>query len=115
MTDARVKTKLWVQAYLRRRHAEGVGAMVARRGDPDAGAVIVKIALMNGTARVFTQFRDEVGAMCWREKSAIASEADADAAIAREAEFDPDIWVVEVEDKTGAHALTETVEEAPAN
>jgi hypothetical protein len=49
----RLKTALWVAAYLRRCHVEGVFAVVRRRGAEEAGAVFVRISRLNGTSDLF--------------------------------------------------------------
>ena len=110
---ARVTSRIWVDAYLRRCSMSGASAFIVRRGDADAGAVIVKVATLDGKARLFQQSRSSDGELIWRESALDdeRSEAAADAKIVREIEFDADLWVIEVEDKTGAHYLTEPVEE----
>ncbi len=35
------------------------------------------------------------------------NEADVDASVAKQRSFDPDLWVIEVEDKEGRHLLDE--------
>lgn len=102
----RLKTEIWVQAYLRRCSAQGVYALIARKGDPDAGAVAVKNYLGGGAARLFVQGRDLDGEPIWRnpfsdEEEGPRPEAEIDAWLKKEAAFDADLWIVEVEDKDG--------------
>ncbi|MEM6851176.1 MAG: DUF1491 family protein [Pseudomonadota bacterium] len=102
--DARLqlKAEIWVQAYMRQRMGAGLSCYVARRGDADAGAIFVKIARLDGTAEAFAQTQDETGGLAWRRAvGGPAPEGEVDAFLARQAEFDPDIWVVEVEDPAG--------------
>ena len=106
MTEARLKTEIRVSAHLRRAQIAGAFATVVRRGDPDAGAVAVKLWLGRGRARLFIQCRDLDGAFVWRElfedeASAQDIEAKIDAWLAKEAKIDPDLWVVEIDDKDG--------------
>ena len=109
---ARLKTQIWVQAYLWRLGAAGVAAYVARRGDDDAGAVMIRIVMAEGAVRLFAQSRGLDGALLWREVAGVRVEAEAEARIAREIEIDSDLWVIDVEDKAGAHYLLEAVEES---
>ena len=51
----RLKTAIWVAAYLRRCQGSGVFGAVRRRGAEEAGAVFVKIALMDGNASLFVR------------------------------------------------------------
>ena len=102
-TDGRLSTELWVQAHLRRCNAEGLFAAVLRKGDLWGGAVIVKLNLLDGTFKVLTQTRDMEGDVAWlaAQQGALLAEADATAYIERQVKRDPDLWVIEVEDKQG--------------
>ncbi|GAB4525038.1 MAG: DUF1491 family protein [Parvularculaceae bacterium] len=110
---ARVKSRLWVQAYMRRLASLAAPSYVVRRGDADAGAIAVKVIASRGAARLFLQSIGEDGASMWREIDCGGDEARADARLAREIDIDPDLWIVEVEDKDGAHHLLEPVQEMP--
>jgi hypothetical protein len=48
----RIKAHIWISAYIRRLGAEFIPAVVARKGDADAGAIYIKIATLDGNARV---------------------------------------------------------------
>jgi hypothetical protein len=104
---ARLASGLWVSAYLRRLDMAGIPAFVTARGDEGAGAVLVKLALMDGTARLYERGFDlESGAQVWRLR-AEAAERDIDAALARDRARDRDLWVIEVEDRQGRSLLEE--------
>ena len=107
MADARIPTDLWVKAHLRRLTAQGVPAVVARRGDPHGGMVILKVNRLERGCRVLAQTRDLDGVLCWLPalNGELVSEADADAYIARQTARDPDLWVVEVETRDGVHGF----------
>ena len=95
----------WVSAYLQRLQLAAIPAFVVRRGDATAGAVLVKLNLLDGTARSFTRSFDlTTGARRW-QVLADGAEAEVDASIRRQAGFDPDLWVIEVEDRAGRHLL----------
>lgn len=100
--EPRLKTEIRVSAHLRRAQSAGAFATIARRGDPDAGAVAVKVYLGGSTARLFIQSRDLDGRMMWREPfEADPSEINIDSWLEKEAAIDPDLWVVEIEDQAG--------------
>lgn len=104
---ARLAAGVWVAAYLRRLEMEGIPVYVARRGDDTAGAVIVKLATMDGRACAFQRSFDLMtGDRAW-VTLAEGAEADVDAALARQAGFDPDLWLIEIEDPRGRHLLGE--------
>lgn len=103
----RLTAEFWVKAYLARLRLAGIPAFVTAHGDDTAGAVLVKLNTLDGRARAFHRSFDLMsGERVWvvLEEGA---EAAVDAAIARQRGFDPDLWVVEVEDRDGRHLLDE--------
>lgn len=107
MTEPRLKTSLWISAQIRLCDLAFIPAVIARRGDSDAGQVMVLRNFLNGTFELFARTTDLDGNRAWRRVSGpepVAYE-DASKLIAREAEFDPDIWVLEVEDRDGRYEL----------
>lgn len=109
----RLKTALWVAAYLRRCHVENIPAVVRRRGAEEAGAIFIRISRLDGTSDLFgpapqsevdpTQGADR--AFCASLAAQPAPDASIDAYLAREVKFDSDVWIVEVEDRGGRHFL----------
>ena len=98
-------TRVWVDAYRRRIEQGGAFAHVARKGDGENGAVLVRVATMDGRAALYQRSFDLMsGTRAWVEL-ATGTEAEMEAATARQAGFDPDLWVVEVEDPHGRHLL----------
>ncbi len=101
---------LWVGALIRRAQLGGAFATVVRKGDPRAGAVLVKtIDRASGEARLFAEATRGHGEGVWMQPVASGDEAELDAHAARAARIDPDIWVVEIEDADGVRFLTEPV------
>ncbi len=101
----RLTAEFWVQAYLTRLRLQDIPAFVVAHGDDTAGAVLVKLNTLDGQATAFQRSVDLMtGARQWIELAA-GAEADVDAAIAKQRGFDPDLWVVEVEDAKGRHLL----------
>jgi GMP synthase (glutamine-hydrolysing) len=111
MSDARLKAKLWVQAALRACQAQGATATIARRGDADAGAVLIKQNFLDGRFIVLTPLRSSEGTRCWLRGTGAEPVAEpvADAYVARQIERDSDIWVVEIEDRGGRLPFDEPV------
>ena len=103
----RLTARFWVDAYLARLGLANIPAFVVAHGDDTGGAVLVKLATLDGQARVFQRSFDlETGAQTWMELAS-GAEGDVDAVIARQRGFDPDLWVIEVEDRAGRHLLDE--------
>ncbi|MGD9865434.1 MAG: DUF1491 family protein [Pseudodonghicola sp.] len=95
----------WVQAYLTRLRLQEIPAFVTAHGDNDAGAILIKLNTLDGQAVAFHRGYDlTTGARRWVEL-ARGAERDVDEAIARQRSFDPDLWVIEVEDRHGRHLL----------
>src|SRR5579884_4037527 len=99
----RLKTALWVAAYLRRCQIEGAFAVVRRRGAEEAGAVFVRISRLDGTSDLFgpapqSEFDEAQPDRAFSPsfKNLPATDNDVEAYLAREMKFDPDVWIVEV-------------------
>jgi hypothetical protein len=109
----RLKAEIWVKAYLRRLDGEAIPAVVMRHGDNDAGAIFVKVNTPDGRAQVFSPApgADPDNMLGLDRRWSVAfpqgavEEAQADAFLVKQARFDPDMWVVEVEDAKGRHFL----------
>jgi hypothetical protein len=97
--EARLKTSIQVMALVRRCDVKAIGVAVTARGDPDAGAILVKLCGRDASATVLAQTRRPDGTLGWLRASGAepVAESDADAYIARQRQRDPDLWVVEVE------------------
>lgn len=102
----RLTADFWVRAYLARLRLADIPAFVISRGDATAGAVLVKINPLDGSACLMQRTFDLDGNRVWAELAS-GGEAEVDAAIARQRSFDPDLWVIEVEDREGRSLLDE--------
>lgn len=98
MAEPRVKASLWVSMALRMGSSDGNPGMVLRKGDPDAGGVLVVLHGRAGMC-VLSQTRDARGEPAWlRATGAGPVDQDAvDTYVARQVKFDPDLWVLEFE------------------
>jgi hypothetical protein len=115
----RLKSGVWVAAYVRRCHVEGAFAAVRRRGADEAGAIFILVNRLDGTADVYgpapqAAFGSNGDASLDRAfspamKTMPAPEADAEAYLARQIRFDSDLWIVEMEDRAGRHFLDRVV------
>jgi hypothetical protein len=104
---SRLTARFWVDAYLTRLRLYGIPAFVTAPGADTAGAVLVKLNTLDGQAQSFHRSYDLMSdARKWIEHAS-GVEADVDVAIRRQQEFDPDLWVIEVEDRDGRHLLEE--------
>ncbi len=102
---ARLTSRFWVDAYLARLRMFDIPAFVVAHGDDTGGAVLVKLSTLDGQAILYQRSFDLMtGDRAWAEL-AKGADAEVEGAIARQRGFDPDLWVVEVEDREGRHLL----------
>ncbi len=111
MTEPKLKAKLFVHAAIRRCGTENIPCVVVRKGDEDAGTVVVKLNRLDHGCEVFTQIRDADGRLAWMRATGPdpVSEDKADLYIARARDIDYDLWVLEVEDRQGRVPFIERV------
>jgi len=108
MTEPRLKSGIWVQAHLRRCTVEGVYALVVRKGDADAGAIAVKVYIGGRQAKLYVRSLDLDGQTIWRNplvdddmSDDVIEETRVEAWLAKESAIDPDLWIIEIEDREG--------------
>ena len=108
----RLRSDFWVSAYLRRVAGEGSVAVLRRRGAAEAGAIFIKIDRLDGQAALFAPApqslaMEDDGVRRWTRahQQETIDASDVEQKIAREMTFDPDLWLVEVEDREGRHFL----------
>jgi hypothetical protein len=103
----RLTADIWVSAYLTRLRLIEIPAFIVKRGDNTAGAVLVKLNTLDGAACCYQRSFDLMtGNRKWMVL-AEGEEASVDASITKQRSFDPDLWVIEVEDRQGRHLLGE--------
>lgn len=103
----RLTADFWVHAYLARLRLADIPAFVTAKGDPTAGAVTVKLNTLDGRAQAFQRSFDLMtGERTWMTL-AEGDEAEVDAVLARQRKNDPDLWIIEVEDRQGRSLLDE--------
>jgi len=107
----RVKSEIWVRAYLRRCQADGIPVVIARRGDEAAGAIFICIDRLDGAVFLYgpapAGLTESESERRWVSRFAgrPVSRADVDLYLVRQRKFDPDLWIIEVEDRAGRHFL----------
>jgi hypothetical protein len=109
----RLKSEIWVSAFLRRCQTQGIYGAVVRKGALEAGAIYVIVDHRDGTLHLFGPAPgpayDEEGERRWIEEIAFPVPSDAvSKLLARRQAADPDIWIVEVEDRRGNAGLVST-------
>jgi hypothetical protein len=103
----RLTAEFWVAAYLARLRLADIPAYVTARGDATAGAVAVKVATLDGRARAHERRSDILSGTRRWFLLAEGPEAEVDAVLTRARARDPDLWVIELEDRAGRSLLDE--------
>jgi len=108
----RLRSDFWVAAYMRRCAVEGAYAVQRRRGSPEAGAIYVKLDRLDGQFAVYGPAPADPDGLRSDERRFVRLHevefldgADAESRLQRQLRFDPDIWLIEVEDRNGRHFL----------
>jgi hypothetical protein len=110
----RLRSDIWVSAYLRRCGAEGVSAVLRRRGAAEAGAIFIKIDRLDGSVALYGPAPQSLAAdlapgverlFARAHPTEWIDAAEAEKRLQREIAFDPDLWIVEVEDREGSPRL----------
>ena len=108
----RLRADIFVAALIRRAQVEGAYAILRRRGAPEAGAIFVRVDRLDGVSalfgpapqseinedgdRLFRRMHDEE----WIDNLVVEER------LRREMKFDPDLWIVDIEDRKGRDFLT---------
>lgn len=102
MTEPRLKTEVWVQSQVRLCDINFMPIAIRRRGDPDAGAVLLRLFRDRDRSLLLKRATELPGWMVVAGRTVVDGES-AEAYIAREISRDRDLWVVEIEDPKGRY------------
>jgi hypothetical protein len=106
----RLKAGIFVRALIRRAEAAGASAFVVRKGAEEAGAVFLKVARLDGTCLVLNQARRGDGELVWSQPlGPDCDDARAKTYFDKQMKFDPDLWIVEIEDREGRAFVDEPI------
>ncbi len=106
----RLKAGIFVRALLRRAEVQGASAFIVRKGNEEAGAIILKLSKLDGNCLVLNQARDGKGELVWaRPLGDWGDEPRAHAWFEKQVKYDPDIWIVEIEDREGRAFVDEAI------
>ena len=111
MTAPRLKAGIFVRAIIRRAEVAGAQAYVVRKGSEDSGAIFLKVSRLDGTSVVLDQARRGAeGDLVWvKPLGDSTDEEKARAFFDRQVKFDPDVWIVEIEDRQGRAFVDEPI------
>ncbi len=112
----RLTTDIWVAAHMRKAEVSGASAYLRRRGAVEAGAVILKVtrtglSFSDPACTLLTRVSALDGGVAWSWLAGpeLGFEAEIDAKLEKQTRFDPDLWIVEIEDRDGRHFLDDPI------
>ncbi|MEO1205940.1 MAG: DUF1491 family protein [Pseudomonadota bacterium] len=111
----RLKAEIWVKAYLRQCQVAGIPGYVVKRGDSDAGSILVRVNRLDGRSILLAPapagLEDTRGGHRFAARTDLSgiSDAEVEAIIEKTLSFDGDIWIVETEDRDGRHLLDDVL------
>jgi len=106
----RLKAGIFVRALMRRADVAGASAFIVRKGAEEAGAVIITVSRLDGTCLLLNQARDGKGNLVWaRPLGDWSEEIRARSWLEKQIKFDPDLWIVEIEDRQGRAFVDEPI------
>ena len=105
LREPALKAGIWISAQVRLCNQIHLPAMVRRRGDNDAGSILILVDRLDGTSYVLSQIRDADGVRNWLKVTGANPVAyeECEAYIQRRTGTDPDIWVLEIEDRDNTY------------
>lgn len=109
--SARLTSGFFVAALLRTANGKGAVAMLRQRGAEEAGVILVKVDRLDGTADLWQPVAQseagDDGVRRFERGMTSAPDREVEDRIARERRYDPDIFVVEIEDRAGRAFLND--------
>ena len=104
---ARLKSKIWVQAYLKRLEIQNIAGYVSAHGDDHSGAILIKVIKMDGSAQLYQKTFDLSNNRNEWVKILEGLDVEVDTLLEKQKVNDPDLWVVEIESASGQNYLDE--------
>ncbi|MFT8676716.1 MAG: DUF1491 family protein [Acetobacter sp.] len=95
----RLRSDLVARAIIRQSAMDGRMAVMARKGDPDAGGILVVLNGRGGLGVVLSQTRTQDGESAWLRATGPTplTETEVQDYVARQLRYDPDLWVLEID------------------
>ncbi len=103
--SARVTSGFWISAFRQHMDALNIPVYIRAHGDETAGAILLKIDTLDGKSQTYTLGHDIDGRETWVELAS-GPDAEVEASLQRQMKTDPDLWIIEVEDRSGQALFT---------
>jgi hypothetical protein len=110
MSGRRLPAKLEVSGLIRRIETEGGFASVVHRGDPEGGSLLLIVSSRGRYFACLERILEISGAYEWHSAGPPESSGSTDlqAFLAKRTQFDPDLWVLELDIADPERFIAET-------
>lgn len=101
MCSSQIPVHIFIDAQLKPLNDRGIFYYIQQKGEKNSGIILLKLNGLAGVCKLLLQQRDLDGNLGWMHAigKEEVSEAEADAYIQRSILRDPDLWVIEIEDR----------------
>jgi len=110
MTDRRLPAKVEVSGLVRQIESDGGFATILHKGDADGGALLLIVSSRGRHVTCLERILGVGGGYEWRHSGPTESPGSIDlqSFLAKRTQFDPDLWVVEVDIAEPERFIAET-------
>jgi len=106
----KLKAAIQIKAIIRRAQVAGAQAFLVRRGSEEAGALFLKLSRLDGTFTILNQARRGEGELVWAKPLGDSTDEGAVSKyLEKQIRFDPDLWILEIEDREGRAFVDEPI------
>ena len=109
MERDRLKSSIWIQSQIRICSINNLSAYVIKKGHQDAGVIFIQINKLNGKNDIYYQTRAITGQISWSKVKNDKSFTQKEACnyLEKQKQYDPDLWILEIEDPEGKYEFVE--------
>ena len=102
MVSYRLTSEMWVSALKKRLDSHAVPFFLMKKGDAQAGAILIRVSDLCGSSKIFEQVADVDGKRKWAELAS-GIDAEIEEVLKKQRTFDTDVWILEVEEFKGVN------------
>lgn len=104
-----LKTGFWVRATLRRLNQNGLVALIAHKGDEDAGSIFITLSGRDGRTAVLREQGDTWYRQTFEDGETGSAAMQASAYLDRQKRYDPDLWVIDIDVQDSSQPLEKEI------
>tara|TARA_A100001011_G_scaffold378785_1_gene443967 strand:- start:238 stop:582 length:345 start_codon:yes stop_codon:yes gene_type:complete len=100
MINVRLTSTFWVSVFRRKLESHGIPIFIIKKGDSQAGSIIIRVSDLQGRSQIFVQEPTADGERAWVELTN-GLDTEIEEVLAKQKKFDSDVWIIEVEQSRG--------------